>query len=319
MDTILVTAIGTAAATAIVQELRCNLSNIRIIGTDINSQENIVTSLEVDEFYKFPEIVVDPESYYQYLKKFCVEHGVDYIYCIIDEEVYILREREEELESIGVKLCLADINTVEICHFKNRFVQWIHKNMPELYIRQYDNYTDVETQYPLFIKPVEGRASIGCKKIDCVEELNEFFKTREWNDYIVQPFLDAPVVAVDIVRDHYSGIVNIVQRIEHLRNSNGSGIAVEIVNDRSLENICRELVERLNLNGVINAEFFALGDGYKIIEINPRYPAGTKYSCMAGVNIVIDGLKIAKGECIQVETPDIGRRFARRYDTYKMN
>lgn len=319
MDIILVTAIGTAAATAIVQELKTNLKDIWVIGTDINERDNIVTSLEVDEFYQFPSIVADPEKYYSYLRHFCIKHQVDFIYCIIDEEVNLLREKEKDLESIGVRLCLADKNTVGICHFKNLFSKWIHQNFSELYIRQYDEKTVIYAQYPLFAKPIEGRASIGCRKISCVEELHSFFQENNWEDYIVQECIEAPIIAVDIVRDRTNGITNIVQRIEHLRNSSGSGIAVEIVDKKDLEQICRRIAEILDLNGVVNAEFFAIDGGYKIIEINPRYPAGTKYSCLAGVNIVIDGLKIAKGEPVEIELPIIGSRFARRYDTYKMN
>ena len=319
MDTILVTAIGTAAATAIVQELKANLNNIRVIGADINEQENIVTSLEVDEFYSFPSIVADQEKYYHFLKQFCIDHQVNFIYCIIDEEVNLLRKKEKDLQSIGVKLCLANKEVVRICHFKNVFSGWVYKNFSELYIEQYDAMSVACAKYPLFIKPIEGRASIGCNKIDSEKELLSFFRDKDWDNFIVQKYINAPIVAVDIVRDSNSGIINIVQRIEHLRNSSGSGIAVEIIDDKHLDSVCRELANRLGLNGVINAEFFRTDDGYKIIEINPRYPAGTKFSCMAGVNVVIDGLKIAKGEAITVEVPEIGSRFARRYDTYRMN
>lgn len=327
MDTILVTAIGTAAGTAIVRELKKYVKNTKVIGTDINQQYNIVTSRDVDEFYTVPPIVENPQFYYSFIKNFCVEHNVNYIYCVIDEEVNLLRSNENDLESIGVKLCLADKKTVETCHFKNIFCNWIEMNFPDLYIEQYNENTIQKAEYPLFVKPIEGRASIGCKKIENEKKLQDFFYDNQWNNYIVQKYITGTVITVDIVRDQDSGITNTVQKIEYLRNSNGCGIAVEIIEDQKLKAISIDIAKRLELNGVINAEFFLVDannenmgndKNYKIIEINPRFSAGTEYSCMAGVNTVVSALMIAKGQCIPIETPQIGNRYAKRYDTYRM-
>ena len=56
----------------------------------------------------------------------------------------------------------------------------------------------------------------------------------------------------------------------------------------------------------------------KIIEINPRLPAGTSYSCLAGCNTVLNLLHIAKGLPLIESNIKIGARFARRYETYEM-
>lgn len=319
MMTVLVTAIGTAAGTAIVQELKNGLSDVNVLGADINQPENIVTSKDVDEFYVFPSVVHNPKEYFSFLKQFCLEHQVNYIYSIIDEEVNLLRMKEDELDQIGVKLCLADRQTVEICHYKDKFSKWVSANFSDLYIKEYSVSEIKSADYPVFIKPIEGRASIGCAKICNESDLNALFSDKVQSDYLVQEFVTGSVVAVDIVRDRKSGITNVVQRIEHLRNSSGSGIAVEIIQDCILEELCKQIASQLDLNGVVNAEFFKTDDGYKIIEINPRFPAGTKYSCMAGVNIVLDAYKIASQQVIENETPIVGSRFARRYDTYRMN
>lgn len=319
MMTVLVTAIGTAAGTAIVQELKNGLPNVKVLGADINQPDNIVTSKEVDGFFVFPSVVHNPIEYFTFLKQFCIEHQVNYIYSIIDEEVNLLRMKEDELNLLGVKLCLADRKTVEICHYKDKFSKWISANFSDLHIKEYKVAESASIDYPVFVKPIEGRASIGCTKICNESELKAFFNDQASSDYLVQEFVAGSVIAVDIVRDRDNGITKIIQRIEHLRNSSGSGIAVEIIQDSILEEICKQIANRLDLNGVINAEFFKTDQGYKIIEINPRFPAGTKYSCMAGVNIVLDAYRIASQQAIENETPMVGSKFARRYDTYRMN
>lgn len=110
-----------------------------------------------------------------------------------------------------------------------------------------------------------------------------------------------------------------VQRTEHLRNSSGCGIAVEIIDDQQLHCICDELMQRLQLNGVVNAEFFRTETGYKIIEVNPRFSAGTSFSCMAGCNTVMSALRIAqKKDCSFAEVIS-GQHFAKKYETYRLN
>lgn len=122
----------------------------------------------------------------------------------------------------------------------------------------------------------------------------------------------------DIIRDRKSGIINLCQRRESLRNGNGCGIAVEIVDDTELNAICRLLAEKLDLDGVVNAEFFKTLSGYKVIEINPRFSAGTMFSCMSGVNTVCDAFSIANNMCIQKTVPAVGKRYAKRYETYEL-
>ena len=56
-------------------------------------------------------------------------------------------------------------------------------------IKRYENITDVNNDnFPIFIKPVEGRASIGCRKIENMEELWKYASV--WDNYIAQEYVD---------------------------------------------------------------------------------------------------------------------------------
>lgn len=318
LENVLVTAIGTAAATAIVHELKKNISGIRIIGTDTNEKYQIVTSRDVDEFYQFPSSVKDRERYMNFLIDFCGVHHIRYIFSTIDEEVYELAQREDLFRSMGITLCIADAATVQICHFKNGFSRWIREKMPRIAIPEFQDLSEVpDEEYPVFIKPIEGRASNGCRRIQDSQEAAVFQQCHDMNDYLIQKYWSGDLICVDIVRDRSSSITKICQRLETLRNKNGCGIAVEIVDYPDLRDICCELAEKLNLNGVVNAEFFKKDQEYKIIEVNPRFSAGTSYSCRAGLNTVLDAFKIANEEAIHQETIRIGMKLARRYETYE--
>ena len=317
MKRVLVTAIGTVTATAIVKELK-KTGSFYLIGADINNQNEIATSLDVNEYYKFPYST--SEDYVQYALEFCKEHSVDYYYAVIDKEVVNISKHIDAFTAIGTKLCVANYDFARICHFKNLFGEWVKTYIPEISIRDYKTIEEVKKAfYPLFIKPIEGVASTGCRKISSYEELVTIVgEDAVGKNIIIQDYTDGRNITVDCIRNKKTGQKAFVARRELLRNSNGCGIAVEIFHDCELENICERLVDDLDLNGVVNIEFFETNHGYKIIEINPRFSAGTEYSCMAGVNTVLNAMKIVNDEECDIGEIAYGAHFAERYEAYRM-
>jgi carbamoyl-phosphate synthase large subunit len=315
---ILVTALGTMNCTTIVNELRKQPENYYIIGADINLPYCIYGSTEVDEYYQFPKATEDRELYFEFVRQFCIDHNVNIYYCVVDEEVETMALHREELSDIGVTLCVANTDAVVTCHRKEKFAIWSEQNIPEYCIKRFSNYEDVSDEdFPLFVKPIEGRASIGCRAIHDRKELDSL--RDNWYDFIVQEFTQGEFIAADIVRCRKTGLIQVCQRQELMRNSNGCGVAVEIVANEEVEKACRKIAELLDLNGVVNTEFFVGKNGIKIIEINPRIPAGVAYSCMAGLNLVTLALRIAQGEAITVANPiKLGAHYAKRYETFEV-
>lgn len=312
----LVTAIGTAAASTIVSELRKYNMNYYILGADINDSRSIVSSIDVDEFYIFPKSSEEKDSYLYFVLNFCKEHDVEYLYAVIDEEVENLTRHRDLFDAIGVKLCLTDNNTVRLCHFKDMFYDWMERNFPENSIRTYSALVQIHAEdFPLFVKPIEGRASIGCKRISSFSEL----RSIDLSDCIIQQFVNGDIYVADVVRSRKTGELLISQRKEILRNKNGCGIAVEITDMLKIRNLAAVVAEKLDLDGIISIEFFLTDrNELKIIEINPRLPAGTSYSCLAGCNTVVNQLRITQGLPLFVGENKVGARFARRYETYEM-
>lgn len=317
---VLVTAIGTMASTTIVMRLK-NSGSYHLIGADIFQRDQVATAKDVDEFYVFPSAVEDLQEYIDFALDFCRQHSVEYYFATIDEEIANLSGHRDAFERIGVTLCIPNHELVMTCHYKDVFVKWIRQNLPEISIKTYSDLEDIPLEdYPLFVKPTEGRASIGCRRIDNREQLEELMRSgvRRVN-LIIQQFVTGEVITVDMVRNAKAGQSMQIQRRETLRNRNGCGIAVEIINDAKLAKICNELMDRLNLNGVVNAEFFHNGEDYRIIEINPRFSAGTCFSCLAGCDTVENEMRIVRGERCEFGEISYGKHFARRYETYQMD
>jgi len=316
---VLVTALGTLNCTTIVRELRNSGEDFYIIGADINLPNRIYTSVEVDEFYQFPKATEEREKYFLFVKEFCIEHKVSLYYCVVDEEVELMAKHRKELSSIGVALCVANTEAVILCHNKDKFAKWSETYLPEYCIKRFVRYEDVsDNDFPLFIKPIEGRASIGCVKIQNREELEPYLEC--WKDYIVQEFTSGEIIAADVVRCRETKQTQICQRLELLRNGNGCGVSVRIVNHSKVEQACQEIADLLDLNGVVNMEFFVNGETVRIIEVNPRIPAGVEYSCMAGLNLIKLAAEIADKKRIDTfASLKIGAYFAKRYETYEIS
>lgn len=318
MKRILVTSLGTVNAAAVVDSLR-RMGGVEILGADINDVRCIATSRDVDAFYKFPSVVDAKETYVDFLKAFCVEKGVDGVFPFIDEEVLMLSEKKNEFRESGVTVFVPDCTVVSLCRDKVRFGRWMENRFPGFAIPTYG--TRNEVTYPAFAKPREGRASVGCRRIDSRRELDAAIPETKWADFVVQPLVTGRIVAAEVVRDRTYGAIGVIQREELLRNGNGCGIAVEIVDDERVEAFCRAFAEAVDLNGVLNAEFFLTADGPKVIEVNPRLPAGTSYDCLAGFDVVRFAFEIGQGHPCAIpndKTLWVGRRFSRRYETVEM-
>lgn len=315
---VLVTAIGTVTSTAIVKQLMKN-KNIYIIGADINNQNEIATSLDCDEFYKFPYSTND--EYVEFALKFCKEHHVDYYYAVIDKEVVNISKNRARFAAVGTKLCVANYEFAHICHYKDILSKWVHSNYPDIAIKEYKNLKDAQDAiYPLFIKPNEGVASTGCKKINSYKELLvNVDEESVGKKTLIQDYITGSIITVDCIRNRNTKQTAQIQRREILRNSNGCGIAVEIIYSDKLNRICNQLMDSLDLNGVVNIEFFEIENGYKIIEINPRFSAGTQYSCMAGINTVMEAMNIVDEKPCVFGKIEIGAHFAERYEAYRMD
>ena len=317
-EIVLVTAIGTATSTNIILQLKKH-TDLYVIGGDINLKEQVATGRDVDEYYQFPSSVDDPEKYLDFVLGFCKEHGVSYYFAVIDEEIAGLSKRRADFEEAGVKLCIPNHDLIMTCHYKDIFYDWVSARFPEIAIKRYKDIQEIK-DYPVFIKPIEGRASIGCRRIDNLEEMQDYTSNGfDSSRYIVQEYVEGDVITVDLVRNAFTGQKRQIQRIETLRNSSGCGIAVETIKDEKLTEICDALMEKLDLNGVVNAEFFRKDGRYRLIEVNPRFSAGACFSILAGCNTVLDALNIADRKELSHCEPVIGMKMAKRYEAYVTN
>ena len=310
MKNVLITAIGSFSADIAIKTCHEELG-WRVVGCDIYPMEWIAQSMNVDVFYQAPR-ASQADEYMDFIKKVCEAEEIDYLLPSTDVEIDVLNARRGELPE-RTRLCISGPKTIEICRDKKIFADKVRCSIPTEYLKNVP-----EADYPVIVKPVNGRSSQGLKRIYTAEEY-ALARNDDEGDLIVQPMIAGDIVTVDVVRHPKSRYVEVLPRVELLRTLAGAGTSVKIYRDSFLEDLCREIAEDLRIVGCVCFEFIHDPDGhYHIMECNPRLSGGVAFSVMAGYNFVKAHFDCFCADDIEVK-PDIEEMYiARKYQEYVM-
>lgn len=313
---ILLTALGTNNSSSICKYLRQNSENY-LVGTDIYPSMYVVASQEVNKFYTVASIY-EMDKYFEQLIEIIKKEKIEIVIPIIDEEVLFFAQHHHVFDEMGVKLFVSNSASIEICRDKHKTFELIKKSLPEIYTKT-DWLTANIQQFPIFVKPNSGRASIGCQKISDKIEL-ELLLRKNTESYIFQEYVEGDFFTVEFINDLQSGYFGALVRQEFVRNKNGCGVVVQIKQNDVLEKTVEKIAHLINYDGIGNCEFIYQNGKYHLIEINPRISAGIDYSIQAGMNFIQQKLDLSNGRKLKTDKTQIKyeKYFIRRYETYEM-
>jgi len=162
-----------------------------------------------------------------------------------------------------------------------------------------------ELGYPIILKPNEGVGAGGAFRVDGAEQLAAAFPELR-NEYLLEEFVDAPIVTYDGMTDT-RGVVRFENTLIY-----GEGL-IEYAQGKdtffyvgrsipeTLRRIGRELVARFDIRRkFFHFEFFRLNGDYVPIEINCRPPGGPIIDMM---NYSMDGDLYRAGARMLLERP----------------
>lgn len=313
--TALVTAIGSFSAEAVITTLK--EEGIRVVGCDIYPAEWIVSSMDVDSFYRVPKSCNESE-YLQALKEICVKEHISCILPLTDPEIDVLTKFRDKFEKSKIGLLISADSTIQCCRNKLLFYDFCSaiacgfKTIPTDQASNKCPYS-----FPVICKPVNGRSSQGVQRLSTQQEWDLFISELK-PGFIVQPYIEGENVTVDVVRHPLTNKTVALPRTELLRTSNGAGLSVHVFHDEELSDTCCELAQHLNITGCVNFEFIHDKDGeFHLLECNPRFSGGVSFSHEAGYDMVLNHLR-----CFS-ETEDIDslpqfqpKYMARRYEQW---
>lgn len=245
-----------------------------------------------DERHVVPR--VNSDSYIPVLLDICHRDKINLLIPLIDTELLTLSTSRQLFEDIGVNVCISEPSIIEICADKYKTYKFFQENnipTPELMLVQEALSKDIE--YPIFIKPRYGSASINVFKVRNEKEFQFFL------DYIPDPVIQecaqGKEYTLDILADFHGNVVRVVPRERIAVRAGESNKGITVKNDRLIE-LGKNVTEKLGAIGPLNIQCFMADEEIRFTEINPRFGGGLPLSLAAGANFPLLLMRMVLGE-----------------------
>ena len=280
---ILITSAGTR--NKVIQYFKENFNGIgNVIATDMSDIAPAI--YDADKFFLTPKI--DDENYIDKLIEICKKEKVSAVFSLIDPELSLIAKNKDRFLEIGVIPIVSKYEAVELAFDKYEMYKYLISNgfkTAKTYINKEDFYQDLEKKiidFPVFVKPVRGSASLNISKVTCKKELDLLFEL--YDDLIIQEFLNGQEIGADVYVDPISKKVVSIFTKEKIKMRAGETDKSRSFKDNKLFSLIISLVEKIGYEYMIDIDIFKIGDEYYFSEINPRFGGGYPHAYEAGVN-----------------------------------
>lgn len=242
-----------------------------------------------DEYFRIDKDFAHLDLYINKVLEICKKKEVGAIITLIDPELVLLSHYKQEFDQLGVKLILSNLDFVESTFDKFEFYNK-YKGILKL-VETVGSAEDAlnklnskEWEFPLFAKLRDGSASIGIKKINSFEDIEEL---KSEPKYIYQPFIAGKEYGVDTFFDLKSGkLVSMFIKEKLTMRAGETDKAISVHS----QNVIDEVLKVQNIKGLygpIDIDVFVSNDGEVYInEINPRFGGGYPHAYGCGVNFM---------------------------------
>lgn len=276
---------------------------------------------EADQYFIVPRM--DEEGYIEEILSICKENKIDAVLSLIDPELSLLSRHKQDFLDIGTLPIVSDLETVELCFDKYEMYQFLVANNFKTirsYIDKEEFYSDIKKgviNYPVFVKPVRGSASINISKVNTKEEIELLF--TQFDNLMIQEFMDGTEYGADCYIDMLSKepvAIFIKEKIKMRAGETDKSVSIK---DEKLFELLKDFIVKANFKGIIDVDIFEVDGDYYISEVNPRFGGGYPHAYESGVNVPEMIIKNIKG--ISNE-PEIGQYdedvFMMKYNDVKI-
>ena len=270
----------------IIQYFKANLKGEgKVIATDCS--ELAPALYEADKYYITKRI--SEEGYLESVLDICVKEKIDTLFTLIDPEISLISQNVEKFKEIGVLPIISDFEKVEMCFDKfnmYKFLEENHFKTAKTYINKEEFYNDLEEnkiQFPVFVKPVKGSASLNINKVTCKKELEVIWEQS--TDLIIQEFMDGQEIGADVYIDNISLEPVAIFAKKKIRMRAGETDKSVSIKDEKLFQLIIEFVKKAGFKGIIDIDIFMVNGEYYISEVNPRFGGGYPHAYECGVNV----------------------------------
>lgn len=241
-----------------------------------------------DKAYLVP-LISDP-SYISIILDICKKEEIQAITTLIDPEIMLLAKHRAEFEELGVTVLAPYEETAKLCFNKYdmyRFLIEKEINTVKTY-GTYDEFVGAyktgEIDFPVFVKPRTGSGSVGARKIDTLELLEQV--TQQDPSLIIQELMTGNDLDADVYVDTISHKSVAIFSKRKLSTTIGGANKTISFKDRELFAFVEKIINVMQFNGPIDMDFFYQNGQYYLSEINPRFGGAYLHAYGAGVDFV---------------------------------
>ena len=279
----------------------------KVIATDMSELAPAV--YEADTFYKVPRIT--EAGYIDIIFDICKKEKINGILSLIDPELSLLAKYKNEFEALGATVIGSSYELCERALDKMQMYEWLSTHgykCARSYIDKEAFYADVEQgliQYPVFVKPVCGSASIAISKVYDKETIELLFSHSD--NLMIQELLDGQEIGADVYIDMISKeVVSIFTKKKIVMRAGETDKSVSF-KDENLFALIQKFAEESGWLGQIDIDIFDVDGEYYISEVNPRFGGGYPHAYECGcdhMTLILNNLKGLVNETVIGEYKD---------------
>lgn len=258
--------------------------NGKVIVTDMSTIAPAI--YEADKYYIVPRIT-EP-GYIDIILDICKKENISGVLSLIDPELSLLAENEDKFKNIGTTVIGSSYELCERALDKMQMFQWLRShgyNCAKSYVDKNEFLADVKTgkaNYPVFVKPVRGSASIAISKVFDNETVDLLFDHSD--NLMIQEYLDGQEIGADCYIDLLSGeLVSVFTKKKIVMRAGETDKSVSFKDEKLFE-LIKKFVNESGWRGQIDIDIFEINGEYHISEVNPRFGGGYPHAYECGAD-----------------------------------
>lgn len=290
---ILILAAGTR--NKIVQYFKNTFDEVgNVVATDANNLSPAI--YDADKHYIVPPITA--RGYIDEIFKICIKEKIDGVLSLIDPELSLLAENEKKFNELGVTVIGSSKELCDMSLDKMQMYKWLKEhnyNCARSWIDKEEFFEAVKKgviNYPVFVKPYMGSASISISKVYDRETIELLFAHEK--GLMIQEYLNGQEIGADVYIDMVSDEVVSIFTKKKIKMRAGETDKAVSFKDKELFDLIEKFVKEAGYKGQIDMDIFDVGGKYYISEVNPRFGGGYPHAYEAGCNhikLILNNLK----------------------------
>lgn len=265
-----------------------------VIATDMSP--NAPALYDADKHYIVPRM--SAPGYIDVIFDICKKEKISGVLSLIDPELSLLAKHMDDFAALGVTVIGSSYDLCEQSLDKMQMFRYLTEHgyrCAKSYISKEQFYEDVAAgviSYPVFVKPVQGSASISISKVYDKETVDLLFDHSD--NLMIQEFLNGQEIGADVYIDMISGdVVSIFTKKKLVMRAGETDKAVSF-KDEKLFALIQRFVKEIGFRGQIDIDIFEIGGEYYISEVNPRFGGGYPHAYECGcdhMTLICNNLK----------------------------